>query len=602
MVIPSLGPFVRHLDQWCRRRWVGVLWAALLGAVFLWPLYRPAVIFGQGHGDWLWFHFAWDTARRSWLQFHEPLFWNPYYCGGSFGLANPQSFALSPASLLLSPFPTALGLKLFLSMHVALGAWGTWELCRALRPRAGGLGALLCAAAFACSGSVGFHLNGQISMASFELFPWVFLGLVRGKTRPSWAYGGGAVLAAMILNNGVYAAVLGGVGAVVFTGADLLATKQSARDRLGAIRGLVLVGVGAITLSGARLVPMVQVLRDFPRPIAADDAIPLTFLPRMLLERHTTETQLWDNAALGLTYRWWGEYGNYVGWVGLALIALAWAGIGRRTLLRERLTGVALLLLLLGDHGPWSPFGALRHVPPFGSLRVPTRYWPLVTLFWTLPLSVLVQLSIRRIRGVSTPSLRLVAGLALGSACAFVIADWVSTNGVAVHRGAMVRGPAPPDEPFVAFHQVVGSAWPMTDYPPRNQGTLRCFDEVRVPPAPGLRANLASEVFVWPPGAATASATITRWSPNEVEVRLDHPTHAAVVYNQTFYRGWAVEGGTLAPIAGLVAATPNAGETRLVFRFRPAGFALGLALSAFGVLLGAALLWTDRRATLSVSG
>jgi hypothetical protein len=598
-VSPRLGPFIRRLDQLSRRRSSGVVWAALLGALFLCPLYRPDAIFAQGHGDWLWFHFAWETARKSLLTFHEPLYWNPYYCGGSFGLANPQSFALSPSLLLLSPFPTALGLKVFLSLHVTLGALGVWELCRALRPRSGGLGALVAAAAFACSGSIGFHLNGQLSMANFELYPWVFLGLLRGKERPIGAFAGGAVLALMILDNGVYAAVLGGVGAALFTAADLVTVQQTREQRLAAVRALALAGFGAIGLSAVRLLPIVLVLRDFPRPIAADDAIPLSFLPRMLLERHTTETQLWDNAALGLTYRWWGEYGNYLGWVGLALVLAAWLTLGKRALLRERLTGLVLLLLLLGDHGPWSPFGALRHVPPFGSLRVPTRYWPLVTLFWVLPLSLFVQSTKRRILSISNGKTRALAAALAGLVGCFVVGDWVLTNGVAVHRGAMVRAPAPPEEPFVAFHQVIGHAWPMTDFPPRNQGTLRCFDEVRVVPAPGLRPDLPSEVFSLPatrqPGAP--QPTITHWTPSEVDVRVEGGSGSTVVYNQTFYRGWSVTGGTLVPVAGLVAAKPNegAGPTILRFRFRPAGFFAGLAVTTATAGCGWWLLYVDRK-------
>lgn len=600
----KLAAWVRHVDQASRRRVVGVSWAIVLGAVFLAPLYRADARHAQGHGDWLWFHFAWDTARRSLLQFHEPLYWNPYYCGGSFGLANPQSFALSPSLLLLSPFSTAVGLKLFLSLHVALGAWGMWELARALAPRAGGLGALLAAAAFACSGSMGFHMNGQISMANFELYPWVFLGLVAGRTRPLAAFGAGAVLAVMVLDNGVYAAALGAVGASLFAAVDLVFVQKSRSDRLSSVRALAIASSAAVGLSAVRLLPIAHVMRAFPRPIASDDSIPLSFVPRMLLERHTTETQLWDNAALGLTYRWWGEYGNYLGGMGLALVVAAWITTGRRLLLRERLVALGLFALLLGDHGSFSPFGVLRHIPPFGGLRVPTRYWPLVTLFAVLPLSVFVHRAIRRIRALGRPAVRAAAGVSFTLVCVGVVGDWVWSNGIAVHEGAMVRPPPPADQPFVSFHQVLGSAWPMTDYPPRNQGTLRCFDEVRVPPAPGLRASLPSEVFAVP--AQGTTTTITRWTPNEVEVQVDARSSAAdlvaIVYNQTLYRGWVTEPGPPLPIAGLVATNVARGEHRVTFRFRPEGFSLGLLISLCTSFVGLLLAARERRSARYTNG
>lgn len=586
---PQGTAIVSRLERLARRRCCAVPWASILAVTFLSPLWREPL--AQGHGDWLWFHFAWDAARRSLVTFGEPLYWNAYYCGGNFGLANPQSFALSPALFLLWPLPTAIALKAFLTICVFLGAWGMWELCRLAYPRGSGLGALLAAATFACSGALGWHMNGQLAMANMQLYPWVFWLLLQGRARPSRAFGAGSLLGVMLLDCGVYPAILGCVGVAIFTLVSA-SVDAAARDRarLGTtLRAGLLAAIAMPTTAAVMLVPVADVLRDHRRPVPVDDAIPLSFVPRMLLERHTTETQIFARDGLSLLYAWWGEYGNYVGVVGVCLLGAALVFV--RGAVRERLTALVLFAFLLGDHGPWSPFGAFRRLPLLGSLRVPTRYWPLITLFVALTLSVFVDQVLRRLRRVRAGSARTslaIAGLAV--ACFFVV-DLVRTNGIAVHAGAMPNPPAPADEPFVAFHQVLGRAWPMTEFPPKNQGTLRCFDELYVGPAPGLRPGLPSELYLDDPSAG--QVRVTGWTPSEIRfvAELIRPTTA--VYNQSYYRGWRAEGATITPTRGLIAADLSPGTHTVRFFHRPVGLPLGASVSALAFVALLVLWWRD---------
>lgn len=583
---PQSTRVLSRLERFARRRCCAVPWAILLALTFLSPLWRKPM--AQGHGDWLWFHFAWDAARRSLVTFGEPLYWNAYYCGGSFGLANPQSFALSPALFLLWPLPTAIALKAFLTICVFLGAWGTWELCRLVYPRGSGLGALLAAATFACSGALGWHMNGQLAMANMQLYPWVFWLLWQGRTRPSRGFAAGGLLGLMLLDCGVYPAVLGAVGVGIFTlvsiGVDL-----SSRDRAraaGTLRSGLLAAIAMPTTAAIMLVPLADVLRDHRRPVPVDDAIPLSFVPRMLLERHTTETQIFPRDGSPLHYAWWGEYGNYVGVLGICLLGAALLLV--RGAVRERLTALALFAFLLGDHGAWSPFGLFRKLPLLGSLRVPTRYWPLVTLFVAVTLSVFVDQALRWGRRQASVRLRLALGTVSIAVCASFVIDLVHTNGIAVHAGAMPNPPAPPDEPFVAFHQVLGRAWPMTEFPPKNQGTLRCFDELYVARAPGLRPGLPSEVYLEDDTAG--AVRIEHWTPSEVRfvAELTHPT--TVVYNQSFYRGWRAEGATITQPRGLIGAELGPGTHRVRFFHRPIGLPAGATVSLLALLV-LVLLW-----------
>lgn len=597
--LPPQGlPFLSRVERLARRRCVALPWALVLAASFLSPLWKKPM--AQGHGDWLWFHFAWDAARRSLVTFGEPLYWNAYYCGGNFGLANPQSFALSPALLLLWPLPTAIALKAFLTICVFLGAWGMWELCRLVYPRGSGLGALIAAATFACSGALGWHMNGQLAMANMELYPWVFWLLVRGRTLPSRGFAAGSLLGIMLLDCGVYPAILGCVGVAVFSlvSAAVEGLRKDPAGALATLRSGALAALAMPTTAAIMLVPIADVLRDHRRPVPVDDAIPLSFVPRMLLDRHTTATQIFPREGLALAYAWWGEYGNYVGVLGVVLLGAALLLV--RGALRERLTALALFAFLLGDHGPWSPFGLFRKLPLLGSLRVPTRYWPLVSLFVALTLSVFLDQVFRRLRRLPlrwlrAPSIALIVVIA-----GVFVVDLVRTNGIGVHAGAMVNPPAPLDEPFVAFHQVLGRAWPMTEFPPKNQGTLRCFDELLVTRAPGLRPDLPSEVYLDDPTAG--SVDITRWTPSEVQVRavLTRPT--TVVYNQSFHRGWQAEGAVLAQPRGLIGAQLLPGTHHVRLFHRPVGLRLGALVSALALATLVALWRRDAARTTRSQG
>ena len=572
---------VRRLDAWAKRRAVAMAFSALLAFCFVSPLWRTPL--RLGHGDWLWFHFLWDVTRKSLVTFGEPLLWNPYYCGGNIGLANPQSLTFSPVLWLLAPLPTAVGMKAFVTLSVFLGAWGMWELCR--RFYGTGLGAIFAATLFACSGTLGWHLNGQLSMANMQLYPWVFLCLLAGRERSSRGLLAGALLAGMFLGAGVYAAVLGGVAVAVLA---LATVVVEGRAGMPLLRSAALAAVALPAVAAVKLLPLIDVLRDHRRPIANDDSIPLWLVPRMLLERRTTETQIWPHE--GFAYAWWGEYGNYVGPVGVAVIGAAI--VYARGATRERLALAGCFALVLGDHGPLSPYRLLRSLPLMESFRVPTRYWVFVNLFAAAILSVSVQRAIRAISIRPAPRFRGIALAGLVTALSYLTFDLVRTNGIDVLRGAMVNPPAPPDEPFVAFRQVAGSAWPMTPYPPRNQGTLRCFDELRVTPSPALRAGLPSEVYLDDSEAGTAE--IAAWTPNQIRIRALTTRPATVIYNQSFFRGWQAEGGTLVTPRGLVGASVGVGVSEVRLFYRPVGYRLGAAISLAALLLIA--VWLRREA------
>ncbi len=560
-----------------RERSAALALFAVIAAAFTSPLFaRPLHL---GHGDWLWFHFTWDSARRSIVGFHELPWWNPYACGGTLGVANPQSFGFSPLFWLLLPLPTALAMKVYLALAVFLALWGTWEL--AVHHRAGGPFAIVGAVLFGCSGTLGWHMNGQTSMAAFAGLPWLALFTRRAAADLRWSLAAGAALATMTLSAGVYPTAFGALLVGALTVLSVVERPRAWRRALTAA-GATLAAFTAF--AAVKLVPMLEFLRDHGRPVGRDDAISPALLLPMLLERRTTETQIWPHG--GYIYAWWGEYGNYVGWTGL-VVALTLAALsGRRG--RPALALAALGLgLVLGDHGPLSPYALLRELPLFSSLRVPTRHWVLVDL----GVALAVAIGGARLRRMRRPW-AVPVSLALSVASVWLVVDLVRTNGVAVFAGAMQTPPAPPDLPPAPIRQVRGEAHAMYRYPPRNLGTLACFDEVTVELSPRRRAGAPSEAWVDPP--STGAARVVAWSPSALVLDVDVAEGARVAVNQNGYRGWRVEGGTLDVRDHQLGARVPAGRHRVRLWYRPLGYRWGVALTA-GAVLGSIVVLARRR-------
>ncbi|WP_406695769.1 YfhO family protein [Singulisphaera sp. Ch08] len=101
----------------------------------------------------------------------------------------------------------------------------------------------------------------------------------------------------------------------------------------------------------------------------------------------------------------------------------------------------------------------------------------------------------------------------------------------------------------------------------------------------------------------TGTATITRELPERVEIKTESTGPAYLVLADTFDPGWsATVDGREVPIrpayVAFRAVFVPAGTHTVLFRYRPAGFTLGLTITGLGTLVGVALLIWKRRLVL----
>ena len=119
------------------------------------PSYQPP------WGDMLYFHFLWEAARTTWLEYRQVPLWNPFHCGGMVELANPHSMALSPFTLVAVLFDAGTGLRLFILAHLVIGFLGAWAWARER-----GLGD-----PWAMAPAIAFTMGGYFTERAMGIFP-----------------------------------------------------------------------------------------------------------------------------------------------------------------------------------------------------------------------------------------------------------------------------------------------------------------------------------------------------------------------------------------------------------------------------------------------
>src|SRR5439155_20204831 len=141
--------------------------------------------------DWAFFQLFDEIARKTILDYHQLPVWNPYYCGGTPMLGNPQTTFLVPTFPLVLLFGTTFGERLSILAVLIVGCEGGYRLVRQLgmRPTAALLGAI----AFPLFGCSWMWIEeGQYGLPANALATWVLYGYLRGLERPVYLALGGA--------------------------------------------------------------------------------------------------------------------------------------------------------------------------------------------------------------------------------------------------------------------------------------------------------------------------------------------------------------------------------------------------------------------------
>lgn len=581
---------------------------ALLGVrLFLWftvatsaapGLLATPYTLASYHDEHFWFAHE-DAARISLVGYHQLPAWNPFYCGGVPGIANPQDSTWGPSTLLKLAFGLEPGRRLACIVLFVLGMEGLYRLAR--RHDASTIGAALAAIVFAFSS---FYLDmvrlGWLNFFSFQLLPWVLLAYYEGLRSIRWRVFGGMFIAWMLLEGGLYTVpyTVLVLSFVVLASTATLLTKRGRSPLPLHVPALtfVTIGIVAVLISAAKLFPTMVVVRGLPRIWQASEALPWNDILARLLRP--------------------GQHDGQPAYIGATMFALALLGAGfdRRA---AGFVGFAVLFLLiaLGDFAPYAPHALVHRLPVFEQLRFPHRFVIVIAFF----LCLAAARTVTRLEDVSVaggrvlwdrltfparPALPLLAVAALGvvgafgsyKAARFIYDDFIKDSRIDV-------GMFPMDPPLaydVPFHQSRGNRWDAQVWARASLGSIQCFEETAFPQSGKLRGDLVDEEYPLDP--ALAKVKRVRWTPNAIDLHVEASAATTVLINQNWARGFRTNVGTVRSHDGLLAIDVPAGVHELTVRYRDPMIFVGLVTSlgtAIGLLVHGAWAWRRGRSVTS---
>ncbi|WP_224372672.1 hypothetical protein [Hyalangium versicolor] len=523
-------------------------------------------------------HVLWqyeEAARKTLLEYGQLPLWDPYYCGGLYGLGTPQSRFASPTLLLSVLFGTTRAEPFIAFLFVLLGMEGAFRYIRSRG--ASHLAALFSSPVFGLSGVFACALFlGWTNFYGFALVPWALWGVrraVRGDVR-------GAAITGLAVGwmtgfGGTYSVPITAVACAAELAGGLVHRRRKAFEaRVWA--PIVVTGLLTVGMSAFRLWPVLETLQRAPRVIGGMSGAAWAGLP-------------------GLLFGYWPPFSLKETWylIGVPAALVALAGFARRRSVGLILAAIACVWLALGYSVKPSLFAALRALPVLEMLRYPERF----LVIGAVVAAALCAHGIDLLRALGRKK-RTWARKALWVAFAAMVIN-VPFQAVNFLAAASARTMVPPPVAInQPFHQARGNRWTLASFAPMNRGSLSCWEAYPVPQSSQLKGDLAQEQYLEDPHAGTV--TETAWSPNRIDLRavLTRPTR--VLVNQNHHTGWRSNAGTVVDHQGLLAVELSAGEHAITLRFLPRS-AMGGGLTSLAALGVGALIWRRRRRWESVA-
>jgi hypothetical protein len=512
-----------------------------------------------GISDWD-YYFSYHTAvRRMVLEQGAIPQWNPYICGGTAAIGDPEFPLFAPTFLLEMIFGVPVGLRVAIFAAVSWGGLGLLALAKRLRlsPTAG----LLAAIAF-CLSSVSLLeiVEGHPNVFSAFYLPWIFWAwfnayevagpvaalhphIVLAKLRALRGAPSGATrslnpphpVIPWTLVTGIFLALTffqGGIYMLMYVGIAFLFLILTLPHHKQALLTTLVAGLWALGFSAIKLIPVFLWLTQFQDAAYASSAYLLPSLHKILLGRylHGSENVI-PNQGGG-----WHEYGAYIGLVVLLLILLSLRHL-RRPAVRLLWLG-ALVALLIASSGPLlKPLFDQAAFLPRSNI---SRFIILAILSGSLLAGFgLDSLTFRR--RLILPSLLVI----LVGAATFDIAGYAA----ALSKQAFVLNPIPsvtlPPPPISYTNDAHVIRYQGVDYTRAYGNALAGWGTLSycavLGPDPTVRVvedPEGSPYLTVPHNHGTAE--LVSWSPTAIHVRAALQEPGEVILNSNYARGWRV--------------------------------------------------------------
>jgi hypothetical protein len=542
----------------------------MIAAILILILFSPLAVLGYwypegdlGIADWDYYFTLHDSYRSAILQHHTFPFWNPYICGGTAGLADPEFPIFSPTFLLELIFGIPLGIKAAITLSVAVGAVGMLMLSRKLgrSVEAGIIAALV--VAFSTVNLLEIT-EGHVNVMAAMWIPWIFwswLAVYMGKMKPVVC---GIFLALTFLGGGIYL--------LMYTALAFIALMFLVSEHRRAVIATIQSGVWALGLAAFKIIPVLFWLKQFPDDAYASSSYTLPWIGDILFGRHLHGAEVIPHQMSG-----WHEYGAYIGYIvfGLALVG---ASRSRSNRTIRALTIASIAALLLSTAGPFlEPLFDVLWFFPRSSI---SRF----ILFAVIPLGFLAAYGLDHLASKVPSRSHIIRTLMVGLIGLDILSLTYQLS----------------EQAFVLPHvvpSIVAAPYPIVyttqRFDPEGSGSrdTRSYDAYRA----GYGVMAYCSVLGPKPAVATvfdeqgdriayaqdadATVQLVSWTYNTVQLRISTPRSTTIILNQNYAEGWKANGNNALSVDNKVGTRVLPGTSTLTFRYTTPGLLSGVVVT-----------------------
>lgn len=564
-------------------------WAA---AALLLCVITPVVLSGWwpngnwGISDWD-YYFSYHTAlRRIVLDYHQFPHWNPYICGGTSGLGDPEFPLFTPTFLLELLFGVPIGLRLSAWLATAVGAIGMLALGRRLKLSL--TASFLAALVFSFSSTNLLEIvEGHPNIFSAMWVPWIFwswLNNYRSTKLNIWSLVCGIFLTLAFFQGGIYMLMYVGI-AFLFLIPTLSQHTKSFSITLGA-------GLWALGFSAVKLIPVFLWLTQFQDTAYASSTYLLPWLHHIVLGRYLHSIiEIIPQQGGG-----WHEYGAYVGPIAAALILTSLLFASHSKKIKVLALGAILAIILasagpllkpLFDQAPWLPRSNV------------SRFM----LFAVLPGALLAGLTLDKMTASKNKLWSNVAATLIMGAVAFDLFTLASALSYQPFILQPANAPNAPPPPVVYTNKEYVTRYQDIDYTRAFAGAAAGFGTMSYctvlgpPPAVKVIEDESYEGYAFIAHDAGVAQTLA-WTPNEIIINAMLTEPSTLILNSNYAKGWKVypegnrrvNGKPAQESNNRLAAALPAGNHQVIFKYQAPGFWIGLGLSLVTILAALILL------------
>ncbi|OGY30637.1 MAG: hypothetical protein A2805_02105 [Candidatus Andersenbacteria bacterium RIFCSPHIGHO2_01_FULL_46_36] len=528
-----------------------------------------------GISDWDYYFSMHTNIRETITNYHQLPLWNPYTCGGTSALGDPEFPALSPLFLLELIFGTPTGLRLSIVVSTALGALGMLHLARKLK--IGPLGALVASLGMSF-GTVNLLeiVEGHQNILAAMYIPWIlycWYSAYRAEGRKK-------VLA--IITTAILLALMffqGGIYLLMYMAGVFVFLILAAREKRTALIITLAAGILAIGLAGIKLIPVALWLTQFQDTQYASSAFTLWNIKDILLGRILYGAEdIIPNQGGG-----WHEYGAYVGPVLLTLAGIGVALQRKRRIVRILAIG-GILALLVSACGPY--FKPFFDAAPF----IPRSNISRLILFTVIALSLLAGFSIDAIAKRSK-RMHIYAIILLTLAAIDVMSltyPLASQAFVLPHvTNTIPQAPYPlAYSPFDYKTRYNG-----VDYTRAYDATLKGYGNMSycsvIGPQPAVRiiTDEGGTGILSLNDDPNATFSIKKWTPNKAVFEVTATKTTSAILNTNYAKGWRINGIPAKEITNRPGIQIEPDITTLEFSYIPPGLYAGIGVIIINILI-----------------